>query len=241
MLFWGGIFVENDTIKVIVEDSFAVEPDSYVVQLNFSSGMEMYLPAGRKTIGKEEALEQIKKIENITQMDASDSNLPAKAKELLEELDDLANSYSLEEEEEEFDFDLVFLKVNGITAFRKLTQIAKENNLIYMPIERTLDKLLDYEKEIQERLINLSKAKAITIAAKENKKIIELIEFKEVNRFGKIVEEEKEEITNENVIEPSGFSILKEKFLEDNYNGYLINQEGLIVIHKKAEITWRME
>ena len=52
--------------------------------------------------------------------------------------------------------------------------------------------------------------------------------------------EEEIEI-EEKINEPSGFSILKEKFIEDNYKGYLINQEGLIVIHKKAEITWRMK
>lgn len=229
MLFMGNIFTENEEITVTVEDGIRVDPDICIVELKFFKKKRMRLLAGG--MNKKEALDLIREIENIKQLD---SYVPNKVR--ASGFIDLATP----EEIEEF-FDLVFIEVKGGIAYRKLMKIMEGGKLFGTMKERTLEKLPDYEQQLIDQLIDASKQKAEILAAEKGKKLTKMLGYQEVNRFEKPQEEESNVRIEEKKGEPTGFSILKEKFIEDHYKGYLIDRDGRIIIHKKIEVKWGME
>ena len=126
--------------------------------------------------------------------------------------------------------DILYVEANGIIAYQTL----KEKIAFKVPFNVENYHVNDFE-EYEKNLIKMMLKNAEQEAIKQGIEIDELLNYREVSELNEIGEDNN----SENAIR--GFGALKEKFIEANYKGHLINDSGQIVLKKKLNVNFRVK
>ena len=103
-------------------------------------------------------------------------------------------------------------------------------------VDTKFDNFQIFEEQLTQKLINLSKIQVQETLRDKGKEVIEMLKVEEVHQD---IDENND--TGE-LIESFTFeSAINSKFIEPEYEGYLINDNGEIVIEKELKISWKVK
>ncbi len=219
------------TIEVIVEDEARFKPDVYDYTITImDENLAKLLSQNPLSItGKGKSLLSLEKLENIiVQMDEI---------EIYQDQRGIANGF-IEE-----GIELSILKITGENQFKRLSnELEKYNNFIGRISRAKLLDEAEKEKKLIKALLYKAKQKAEFIASEQNMSLGEVIKIEEVvvtaDRPQTFIKENQKK-KKRSKIEPTGFEVLKEKFIED-IDTPKLDRDGNIVLKKTMKVTYKI-
>ena len=156
---------------------------------------------------------------------------------ILNILDGIENANIAESPKESIDkslqeyLDVLYVDAIGIKPYQEVKERLYLKAMV-MVEEYHVDDFGQHESSLIDKMIEDAKLIATEGLAKHGKELKNILYFKEMN------EDTNADVEMEH---RSGFSFLKEKFIEANYQGHQINELGQIVLRKKIQVFFEIE
>ena len=219
------------TIEVIVEDEARFKPDvyDYTITIMDENLAKLLSQNPLSNTGKGKNLLSLEKLENIiVHMDEI---------EIYQDQGEITNGL-IEE-----GIELSILSIKGENGLKNLTTELDDYSNFIGRISRA--KLLDEaekEKNLIKALLNKAKQKAEFIASEQNMSLGEVIKIEDVGETADRPQtyiKENQKKKKRSKIEPTGFEVLKEKFIED-IDTPRLDRDGNIVLKKTMKVTYKI-
>lgn len=153
--------------------------------------------------------------------------------ELINDVEHVKIVDNIKSKEQEF-IDIWHVQVKGKTAYQQLRKKLKGKAALVLESTH-VNNYSEYENNLTDKLLKQAKTIAIKNAITKGKQINRLITYEEV--------EDKTELesTIDSESMNTSFATLKEKFIEYNHQGHIIDDDGNIVLKKKIKVSFEIE
>lgn len=200
---------------VTIEDQILISPSKFSLRINCVSSniLAKKWMEGEKYISKNSVLKTLNKIEHVNIVETPKGSI-----------DKSLQGY----------FDVLYVDAIGIKPFKELKEKLHLKAIIIVE-EYHVDTFKQHESSLIDKMIEDAKLIAVRELSENGKEITKILNYEEIKKLSETTETDVEEVPQ------NGFATLKEKFIEANYQGHLINEMGQIVLKKKLQVNFEIE
>ncbi|WP_215224020.1 hypothetical protein [Echinicola shivajiensis] len=203
---------------VTIEDQILIFPSRFSLRVNCVSSniLAKKWMGGEEYVSKDSVLKILGEIELLKIIEAPNDSIDKSMRRYL---------------------DVIYVEAKGIKPYNELKEKLHLKALILVE-EYHVNNFNQLESSLIDKMIEDAKIIAIRELAENGKEINKILSYEEVKELSEATETyEEEALQNE-----EGFALLiGDKFIEENYQGHLINELGQIVLKKKLQVNFEIK